>query len=66
MSSKKCVLALCGGLFAGAGAGTAASYSPRVGEAHPDFILPRADDGKPVALSDFRGKKTLLIHFSSW
>lgn len=41
-------------------------YQPRVGDAHPDFVLPRIGDGKPVALSQFRGKKVLLIHFASW
>ena len=43
-----------------------ASYSPTVGKPHPDFILPSIDDGKPVQLSDFRGKKVLLMHFASW
>jgi len=39
---------------------------PTVGRRHPDFVLPRIDDGKPVSLSDFRGKKVLLIQFASW
>ena len=43
-----------------------ASYSPKVGQPHPDFILPSIEDGKPVQLSDFRGKKVLLMHFASW
>lgn len=38
----------------------------RIGEPHPDFLLPRIDDRKAVSLSDFRGKKVLLIHFASW
>ena len=41
-------------------------YSPRVGQAHPDFILPDITNGEPVALSQFRGKKVLLVHFASW
>jgi peroxiredoxin len=45
---------------------SAASYAPKVGEKHPDFTLPRIDDGVPVSLSDFRGKKVLLIQFASW
>lgn len=41
-------------------------YSPVVGQSHPDFTLPNIRDGKPVSLSDFRGKKVLLIQFASW
>ena len=43
-----------------------ATYRPQVGEPHPDFVLPRIDNGKPLQLSDFRGKKILLVHFASW
>ncbi|NND73927.1 MAG: hypothetical protein HKN44_02870 [Ilumatobacter sp.] len=31
----------------------------------PDFVLPDLD-GMPVALSDHRSKKRLLVAFSSW
>ena len=49
------------------GSGIPASAAPpKVGERHPDFTLPGIADGKPVALSDFRGKKVLLIQFASW
>ena len=44
----------------------AGGYAIREGEAHPDFVLPSVRDTRPVALSQFRGKKVLLIHFSSW
>jgi hypothetical protein len=44
----------------------AAPYDPRVGQRHPDFTLPNIATGKPISLSDFRGKKILLIHFASW
>ncbi len=44
----------------------AAGYSPRVGQVHPDFTLPGIADNKPVSLSQFRGRKVLLIHFASW
>ncbi|MCH8146442.1 MAG: hypothetical protein IH987_00390 [Planctomycetes bacterium] len=37
----------------------------RVGQIHPDFLLPKLD-GKFGRLSDYRGKKVLLIHFASW
>jgi peroxiredoxin len=44
----------------------AEKYAPKVGAIHPDFTLPRIDDRQPVSLSDFRGKKVLLIQFASW
>ena len=49
--------------FVGAKAG---GYSPRVGQPHPDFVLPSITDGRPVTLSQFRGQKVLLIHLASW
>lgn len=42
------------------------SYRPVVGKPHPDFTLPRIDNRKPLSLSDYRGKKVLLLHFASW
>ena len=42
------------------------AYSPENGKPHPDFVLPSIEDGSPVRLSDFRGKKVLLLHFASW
>ena len=42
------------------------SYRVNVGQAHPDFVFPNIKDGKPTRLSDFRGKKVLLVHFASW
>lgn len=53
-------------LTAVGGTGRAGAAPPTVGERHPDFTLPGIADGKPVALSDFRGKKVLLIQFASW
>jgi hypothetical protein len=44
----------------------AAGYSPQVGQLHPDFTLPGIVDSEPVSLSQFRGRKVLLIHFASW
>lgn len=43
-----------------------AGYAPRVGEPHPDFVLPRIDNGEAVRLSQFRGQRVLLVHFASW
>jgi hypothetical protein len=44
----------------------AADYDPQVGTRHADFTLPDIRTGKPVSLSDFHGRKVLLIHFASW
>lgn len=41
-------------------------YSPQVGEPHVDFVLPRIDTREAVSLSQFQGKKVLLIQFASW
>ena len=41
-------------------------YSLRVGQVHPDFTLPGIADREPVSLSQFRGRKVLLVHFASW
>ena len=66
MELKRWAMALCGCLFAGASAASTPAYAPRVGEVHPDFVLPRIDTREPVSLSQFRGKKVLLIHLASW
>lgn len=44
----------------------AQAYDPLEGEAHPAFVLPAIDDGRPVSLEQFRGRKVLLIQFASW
>lgn len=41
-------------------------YRPEVGQPHSDFLLPSIETRQPVSLSQFRGKKVLLIHFASW
>ena len=62
------LLALIAGLSSPAvwGQEIASTYKPVVGQPHPDFALPAIDDGRRVALSDFRGQKVLLFHFASW
>ncbi len=47
-------------------AGPEREYAPRVGEPHPPLELPSIEQGRNVRLSDYRGKKVLLIHFASW
>jgi len=48
------------GLWVGAGAGVAAA--PEVGEQAPDFTLP-STTGEDISLSQFRGKKFVLLEF---
>ncbi len=38
----------------------------KTGERYVGFTLPDIETGRPVSLSDFRGKKVLLIQFASW
>jgi hypothetical protein len=62
-----CLLTLtCGFLFAMGAPTRAERYSPRVGQPHADFTLPTLAEREPVSLTQFRGRKVLLIHFSSW
>ena len=42
------------------------SYEPEVGKPHPDVILQTIEHDRAISLSQFRGKKVLLIHFASW
>lgn len=55
-----------GSLYFFAAPSDADGYSLRVGQVHPDFTLPDIADREPVSLSQFRGRKVLLVHFASW
>ncbi len=46
-------------------AGDTPQIGTKVGQMYPDFLLPKLD-GDLGRLSDYRGKKVLLIHFASW
>ena len=46
-------------------AGDKPAIGTNVGEMYPDFRLPSLDGGFK-RLSDYRGKKVLLLHFASW
>ena len=60
------ILAACAAVFGGGSPGFAEPDAPQVGQPHPEFVLPSIGDGTPVSLSEFRGKKVLLIQFASW
>ncbi len=66
MNFQTLALMACLFFFVGPHVMAGPSYPPRIGELHPDFVLPRIDNHSPVSLSQFRGKKLLLIHFASW
>lgn len=48
--------------FSNAAPKEAAPTMPKVGDLAPDFKL-RADSGKEVSLSDYRGKKQVVLAF---
>lgn len=41
-------------------------YNPRIGQRHIAFTLPAIDDGRPISLREYHGKKVLLMQFASW
>ncbi len=65
---SRCTLFLFGLLVVNASicSAQATRYAPKVERAHPDFVLPSIEDGAAIKLSDYRGKKVLLMHFASW
>ncbi|MBI3655074.1 MAG: hypothetical protein HY232_01480 [Acidobacteria bacterium] len=42
------------------------SIGTEVGQVYPNYILPSLSDGRPLALSQFRGRKIILHQFASW
>jgi hypothetical protein len=47
---------------------TEATAASRIeeGRPFPDLTLPALDDGRPLSVSDFRGRKVVLHVFASW
>jgi hypothetical protein len=41
-------------------------YEPRVGEPFPHLVLPSLEDGSPLSVTSFRGKKLVLHIWASW
>ena len=66
MAKHLLILLVAAGVLACGGSAQAGGYSPRVGKPHLNFTLPSVDGAKAISLSDFRGKKVLLLHFASW
>ncbi len=66
MQNSALATILCGGLSLAAAAAHAQGHAPKVGWPHASFTLPSIADRAPVALSQFRGRKVLLIQFASW
>ncbi len=55
MNIPSLVLSVLMGLFIGTNLMAVPSYPPRVGDPHPDFVLPQIDNRQPASLSQFRG-----------
>ncbi len=49
-----------------AAAATAAPADLEVGRPFPDLVLPALQDGRPLSIADFRGRKVILQVFASW
>ncbi len=50
----------------GGGAAAAPAEPIEEGRPFPALVLPSAEDGRPMTLSQFRGKKVILQVFASW
>lgn len=37
-----------------------------VGQPFPEIVLPSMEDGEPMSIANFRGKKVVLHVFASW
>lgn len=66
MRRWKTLLAASVAAILGGSSGVSGADAPQVGQRFPEFVLPKIEGGAPVSLSQFRGKKVLLIQFASW
>ncbi len=53
-------------MMVAAGPVEAATPKFRVGDRFPDLTLPSLEDGEPVSLGVFRGRKLVLHVWASW
>jgi hypothetical protein len=65
---REVVIAMLLGTLAAASDGAAEMpvVGREVGQVFPQVVLPSLDGKRPLALSEFRGKKVILIEFASW
>ena len=56
------------GIFAGSIRAGEGEEKPAfgIGRPFPDLTFPSAEDGRPMSLAQFRGRKVLLHVFASW
>ena len=60
------LLTLLISLLLGGTAALAQDYKPVVGEPHPPVVFKTIQHDRVVSLSDYRGKKVVLVNFASW
>ena len=53
-------------LVAAAAPGIAETFGIRVGERFPEIVLPALEDGTPLSIASFRGRKVALHVWASW
>lgn len=58
-------VAWVGPVFAADAPSGAPRMGTRIGQMYPDFVLSKLDGGFG-RLSDYRGRKVLLVNFASW
>ena len=65
MRISSCLTAAIASLSIGITA-LAAPPALEVGQPFPEITLPSAQDGTPMSIASFRGKKVILHVFASW
>ncbi len=66
MKLLRYALALASLAMLTAGAAGAAPAGFDVGDAFPEVVLPALDDGRPLSIAAFRGRKLILHVWASW
>ena len=59
-------LILCAGLLLLTPVPAVASTVLEAGDPFPELRLPSLDEGEPLSIADFRGRKVALHVFASW